>query len=61
MRRQHTLFALAMSAIFFEAGNVKMSNAYENSSRNSMGHSPIFGPTRSQRVKNKIRSRQKNS
>ncbi len=54
MRKQHTLLALALGAMFMELGNTKLANIQESSANRSMGNQPIFGPTKSQMIKNKI-------
>lgn len=38
-----------------EAGKIDMGNKVAYSSGNSLGNSPYFMPTKSQRVKNKVR------
>lgn len=56
MKGYHTMVALAM---MFQASqqNIKLVN-YPTA---SMGSSPYYSPTRSQKVKSKIRNRQRNS
>ena len=54
MRKQHTLLALCYAAMAFDAGNLKLSNSIHKTANDSMGNNPIYFPTRSQRVKNKI-------
>ena len=53
--------ALLLATAFMAQGLTKQANMQEEFATRSMGNNPIFGPTRSQRVKNKIRARQKNS
>lgn len=54
MRKQYTIMALMYAAQMFKIGNVKIAAGVESTANKSMGNSPYFMPTKSQRVKNKL-------
>ena len=54
MRKEATLLALAAAATFAQQGKHIIEMQIRNSAYNSLGTAPIYGPTRSSRVKNKV-------
>lgn len=54
MRRQFTLIALALGAMYMNAGNEKAAANQNRCASKSMGSTPVYGPSKSRMIKNKI-------